>query len=175
MVSVFGTSLSAGRVDLTSYAKRTDLNAIARVQAELQQKLPAIEQKVATVQKSEGPREEQGPKGEQGDKGEKGDKSNKGEKGDKGNKGETRPRGESTVRRLFKSKYSFEDDLYCHLWFNLSMFNSITRSDNDFNITNSAGIVGPDGRGYSFHQYNSLQVIPKLLAKDNDGLFFKTK
>ena len=62
--------------------------------------------------------------------------------------------------------------MYCHLWFNLSMFNSITRSDNDFNITNSAGIVGPDGRGYSFHQYNSLQVIPKLLAKDNDGLYF---
>ena len=51
MVSVFGTSLSAGRVDFTSYAKRTDLNAIARVQAELQQKLPAIEQKVDTVQK----------------------------------------------------------------------------------------------------------------------------
>ena len=63
MVSVFGTSLSAGRVDLTSYAKRTDLNAIARVQAELQQKLPAIEQKVDTVQKSEGPRGEQRPKG----------------------------------------------------------------------------------------------------------------
>ena len=55
MVSVFGTSLSAGRADLTSYAKRTDLNAIARVQAELQQKLPAIEVKVDTVQKSEGP------------------------------------------------------------------------------------------------------------------------
>ena len=64
MVSMFGTSLSTGRVDLTSYAKRTDLNAIARVQAELQQKLPAIEQKVDTVQKSEGPRGEQGPKGE---------------------------------------------------------------------------------------------------------------
>ena len=52
------------------------------------------------------------------------------------------------------------------------MFNSITRPDSDFDITNSAGIVGPDGRGYSFHQYNSLQVIPKLLAKDNDGLYF---
>ena len=62
--------------------------------------------------------------------------------------------------------------MYCHLWFNLSMFNSITRSDNDFNITNSAGIVGLDGRGYSFHQYSSIQVIPKLLAKDNDGLYF---
>ena len=151
------------------------------MQAELQQKLPAIEQKVNTVQKSEGPRGEQDPKGdegdrgdkgEQGDKGEKGDKGDKGEKGDKGNKGETGPRGESTFGRLFKSKYSFEDDLYCHLLFNLSMFNSITRSDNDFNITNSAGIVGPDGRGYSFHQYNNLQVIPKLLAKDDDGLYF---
>ena len=52
------------------------------------------------------------------------------------------------------------------------MFNNITRSDNDFIITNSAGIVGPDGRGYSSHQYNSLQVIPKLLAKDNDGVYF---
>ena len=58
MVRVFGTSLSTGRVDLTSYAKTTDLNAIARMQAELQQKLPAIEQKVDTVQKSEGPRGE---------------------------------------------------------------------------------------------------------------------
>ena len=56
MVSMFATSLFTGRVDLTSYAKRTDMNAIARVQAELQQKLPAIEQKVDTVQKSEGPR-----------------------------------------------------------------------------------------------------------------------
>ena len=64
MVTVFGTSLSTGRVDLTSYAKRTDLNAIARVQANLQQKLPAIEQKVDTLQKSEGPRGEQGSKGE---------------------------------------------------------------------------------------------------------------
>ena len=49
MVSVFGTSLLAGRVDLTSYAKRMDLNAIARVQAELQQKLPAFDLKVDTV------------------------------------------------------------------------------------------------------------------------------
>ena len=52
------------------------------------------------------------------------------------------------------------------------MFNSITRPDNDFNITNFACIVGPEGGGYSFHQFNSLQVIPKLLAKDNDGLYF---
>ena len=118
MVSVFGTSLSTGRVDLTSYAKRTEFNAVARVQAELQQKLSAIEQKVDTVQKSESPRGEQGPKGEQGDKGDKGEQGGKGdkvEKGDKGNKGETGPRGESTVGRLFKSKYSFEDDLCCHL------------------------------------------------------------
>ena len=72
MVSVFGTNLSTGRVDLSPYAKRTDLNAIARVQAELQQKLPAIELKVDTVQTSEGPRGEQGPKGEKGDKGDEG-------------------------------------------------------------------------------------------------------
>ena len=162
------------------------MNAIARVQVELQQKLLTIEQKVDTVPQSlraleKGDIGEQGPKGEKGDKGDKrdkgdkgetGDKGEKGNKGDKGNKGETGPRGESTVGRLFKSKYSFEDDLYCHLWFNLSMFNSITSSYNDFNITNSAGIVGPDGRGYSFHQYNSLQVIPKPLAKDDDGLYF---
>ena len=37
------------------------------------------------------------------------------------------------------------------------------------------GIVGLDGRGYSFHQYQSLQVIPKLLAKDDGLHFFKTK
>ena len=116
MVSVFGT----GRVDLTSYAKRTDLSAIARVQAaELQQKLPAIEQKVDTVQKSEGPRGKQDPKGEGGDKGvqgekgdksEEGDKSEKGDKGDTGNKGEIGPREENTVGGLLKRKNSFEDD-----------------------------------------------------------------
>ena len=91
MVSVFGTSLSTGRVDLTSYAKRTDLNAIERVQAELQQKLPAIEQRVDTVPKSEGPKGEQGLKEEKGDKSdkdEKGDKGEKGYKGDEGNKGD---------------------------------------------------------------------------------------
>ena len=54
---------------------------------------------------------------------------------------------------------------------NLSMFNNLTRSDNDFNITKSPGIVGPDDRGYSFHQYSSSQDIPKLLAKDGDGLY----
>ena len=43
------------------------MNAIARVQAELQQKLPAIKLKVDAVQKSESPRGEQGPKGEKGD------------------------------------------------------------------------------------------------------------
>ena len=297
MASKFGTSLSsgAGAIDLTSYAKRTDLNAVARVQAELQQKLPTIEQKVDTVQKSEGPRGakgdkgekgprgakgdkgEKGPRGAKGDKGEKGDRGetgetgpmgeqgfqgepgpaglrgekgdrgeagatglqgargepgtqgmrglkgekgekggrgkqglqgetgpkgdtgekgdkgdrgekglqglrgNKGEKGDKGdrgeqgprgNKGDTGPRGESAVGRLFKSKHSFEDDLYCQLWFDLSMFNSITRSGSDFNITNSTDVVGHDGNRYSFKQYNTTPIVEKLLAKDADGLFY---
>ena len=285
MASKFGTSLSsgAGAIDLTAYAKRTDLNAVARVQAELQQKLPTIEQKVDIVQKSEGPRGAKGDKGEKGDrgetgetgpmgeqgfqgepgpaglrgekgdrgeagatglqgargepgtqgmrglkgekgekggrgkqglqgetgpkgdtgekgdkgetgykgkqgenrdrgekglqglrgnKGEKGDKGDRGEQGPRGNKGDTGPRGESAVGRLFKSKHSFEDGLYCQLWFDLSMFNSITRSGSDFNITNSTDVVGHDGNRYSFKQYNTTPIVEKLLAKDADGLFY---
>lgn len=68
MVSVFGTSLSStsGSIDLTSYAKRVELNTVTQAQAELQQRLPAIEQRVDTVRKSEGPRGERGPAGARG-------------------------------------------------------------------------------------------------------------
>ena len=94
MASKFGTSLSsgAGAIDLTAYAKGTDLNAVACVQAKLKQKLPTIEQKVDTVQKSEGPR------GAKGDKGEKGPRGAKGEKGEKGDRGETGEAGPMQVR-----------------------------------------------------------------------------
>ena len=52
------------------------------------------------------------------------------------------------------------------------MFNNITRSGKDFSIGNSTGIVGPDGRGHTFHQYNSSQNVQELLAKDADGIYF---
>ena len=77
MVSVFGTSLSTGSIDLMSYARKTDLTAIARSGEELrtdvtalQGKIPEIEQKVDTVQKMEGPRGLKGDKGEPGEPGE---------------------------------------------------------------------------------------------------------
>ena len=109
MVSVFGTSLSSGSgsVDLTSYAKKTDLTAIARSGEELrtdvtalQGKIPEIEWTVETVKKSEGPkgdrgeRGERGPQGERGLRGLKGNKGDKGEKGERGQTGAAGPKGE---------------------------------------------------------------------------------
>ena len=89
MVSVFGTSLSTGRVDLTSFAKNTDLNAafnafassITRVHdeekykhtnpqkayAELQKKVSTLKEKVERDDQCI--QRETGPKGEKGEKG----------------------------------------------------------------------------------------------------------
>ena len=186
MASVFGTSLSTGRVDLTSFAKKTDLNAalnaiasnITRVHDEQKNKHTNLQkayvdlQKKASTLKEKVERDDQRVRGETGPKGEKGEKGERGEKGEKGDEGERGQRGESTVGWLFRSKYSFEDDLYSHPWFNLSMFNNITRSGKDFSVGNSTGIVGPDGSEYTFHQYNSWQNVPKLPAKDADGIYF---
>ena len=115
MVSVFGTSLSSGSgsVDLTSYAKKTDLTAVARSGEELrtdvtalQGKIPEIEWTVETVKKSEGPkgdRGEQGPRGERGERGPQGErglrglKGNKGDKGEQGTPGKTGPRGDNNL------------------------------------------------------------------------------
>ena len=110
MVSVFGTSLSSGSgsVDLTSYAKKTDLTAIARSGEELrtdvtalQGKIPEIEWTVESVKKSEGPK---GDRGEQGDRGETGPKGDKGEQGPRGERGERGPQGERGLRGLKGNK-----------------------------------------------------------------------
>ena len=89
MVSVFGRSLSTGRVDLTSFEKKTDLNAelnaiasnITRVHneqknkhANLQKAYAELQKKVSTFKEKverddQRVRRETGPKGEKGEKG----------------------------------------------------------------------------------------------------------
>ena len=88
MVSVFGTSLSTGRVDLTSFAKKTDLTAalnaiasnITRVHdeqknkhANLQKAYVDLQKKVSTL-KEKVERDDQRVRGETGPKGEKAEK-----------------------------------------------------------------------------------------------------
>ena len=88
MVSVIGTSLTTGRVDLTSFAKNTDLNAafnafassITRVHdqqknkhANLQKAYVDLQKKVSTL-KEKVERDDQHIRGETGPKGEKGEK-----------------------------------------------------------------------------------------------------
>ena len=93
-----------------------------------------------------------------------------GPKGERGEKGEQGPRGKPS---LFPVKYSFEDDLYCSLAVDLSMFNNITRLGSDFDITHSTDIRGPfDGRRYVLRQNPDTPIIKKYLGKTDDGLYY---
>ena len=90
-----------------------------------------LKEDVETVRKMEGPKGERGEKGEQGEQG---------------------PREEPS---LFPMQYGFKDDFYCSLAVDLSMFNSITRSGSDIDITRSTDIDirGPfDDRRYVLRQ-----------------------
>ena len=105
-----------------------------------------LREDVETVRKMEGPTGERGEKGEQG------------------------PRGKPS---LFPVKYGFEDDLYCSLAVDLSMFNNITRSGSNFDITDSTDIRGPfDGRRYVLRQNPDTSIIKKYLGKTDDGLYY---
>ena len=93
-----------------------------------------------------------------------------GPKGERGEKGEQGPRGKPS---LFPVKYGFEDDLYCSLAVDLSMFNNITRLGSDFDITHSTDIGGPfDDRRYVLRQHPDTPIIKKYLGKTEDGLYY---
>ena len=116
--------------------------ALDRVKAASDQ----LTEDVETVRKIEGPKGERGEKGEQGEQG---------------------PRGKPS---LFPVKYGFEDDLYCSLAVDLSMFNNITRLGSDFDITHSTDIRGPfDDRRYVLRQNPDTPSSRNTWAKPTMG------